>query len=84
MCEILELIRRLLALASSQPPWLARRQQQANQRNGDQDELPEPWRFDEEKPLPDAWRFDDKPLPDCWRWDELVSARWNVLSWSNP
>jgi hypothetical protein len=71
MCEILELIRRLLAFASSQPPWLARhRQQQADQRNSDQNELPEPWRFDEEKPLPDAWRFDDKPLPKAWRWDE--------------
>ena len=58
MCEIFELIRRLLAFASQQPPWLARhRQQQTDQQNTDQDELPEPWRFDEEKPLPDAWRW---------------------------
>jgi hypothetical protein len=60
MCRILELIRRLLAFASQQPPWLARhRQQQTDQQNTDQDELPEPWRFDEEKPLPDAWRWDE-------------------------
>jgi len=58
MCQLLELIRRLLAFASSQPPWLARRQKQADGRNEDQDELPEPW------------RFDDKPLPEAWRWDE--------------
>ena len=59
MSEILELIKRLLAFASSQPPWLARRrQQQADQRNIHQHELPEPW------------RFDDKPLPDAWRWNE--------------
>ena len=59
MCRILELIRRLLAFASQQPPWLARRrQQQADGRNNAQNELPEPW------------RFDDKPLPDAWRWDE--------------
>ena len=60
MSEILGLLKRLLDLASSQPPWLARRrQQQAERLNTDQDELPEPWRFDEEKPLPDAWKFDE-------------------------
>lgn len=62
MREILELFKRLLAFASSQPPTRPR-QQQANKAGR--------WEINWDAPLPDRWKIDrDEPLPDRWRFDE--------------
>lgn len=56
MCEILELLKRLLASINTRHPPKR------------QPTKPGRWDFDDRRP--ERWRFDDEPVPKRWRWDE--------------
>ncbi len=57
MCEILELLKRLLASINTR------------HQHRQQPTKPGRWEFDSRRP--DRWRFDDEPpIPDRWKWDE--------------
>lgn len=58
MCELLELLKRLLASINARHQH---RQQQPTK--------PGRWEFDTRRP--ERWRFDaDEPVPKRWKWDE--------------